>query len=132
MHFTVQWRVEGRVAHVQLFESGTDGLPELDCLLLNILDHADNPVHFIFDSRVSSRSVNVRLQEITAMHTRHHPNLGWVMVTGELDPISRSLAALAARLSRTRLRIVDSVEDAMKTLARLEPSLPWITAPKEG
>jgi hypothetical protein len=125
MPFEFAWLLPDRIIYT--CETGilTEGeIVSFDQALCCYLDAASAPtVHLVID--VEEVSI---LPSVASMVRRFtfpdHPKLGWsVAVTDDMNEIARKIVAVAQERTGQGLCEVDSIEEALATLRRVDPSL---------
>ena len=124
MPYEASWLVEGRI--VMIVGSGnlskTD-IDRMDADMLAYLEDSDaERVHFIFDA--SGMVKLPGLSVMSEMRAPKHPAMGWNIVAGDLNRLTRFLVATVARFNRVRFRTFDSVDEAIDFLWNADTTLP--------
>jgi len=123
-YYELNWLEEG---HVLLAKMQTT-IPEseFEAMDQDFLDHfaqsKSNFVHTIFDM-----TENVDMPDLKRMvdfEFVKSPKLGWTLVAGQLNPVTKFLIVMSAKINRTRFRAFETVEEAVDFIYTVDSSLP--------
>ena len=124
MPYEASWLVEGHV--VIIVGSGNLSKADIDRMDADMLAYLEGSdagwVHFIFDA--SGMVKLPGLSVLSEMRAPQHPAMGWNIVAGELNRLTRFLVATIARLNRVRFRTFDNVDAAIDFLWNADSTLP--------
>lgn len=128
MNYQITWYVEGRVVLSQHLHTATPAdVAQMDVEYLALLEQADVPlVHFIFD--MSQQDSVPDLKTMANMQFTKHPRMGWSIVVGTLNPITRFLVSTVAQINKARFRSFTTLEEALRFLQDIDASLPDLMA----
>lgn len=125
MPYQLTWRVPQRVIYEQLSgQIGIGDIQDIQDLFHQYLAQGQAPVHLIVDMReVTDYPLNLA-QIKNQMITTDRTPLGWIMIVNQ-NPMPKFLTSVATQLSitNTRLRMVDSPEQAFALLQEYDPAL---------
>lgn len=126
MSYFVNWLVEDRVVYASASgDMAADAVQDLMQTIVTALTAStDEMVHVIGDlSALGDYPTRLQeMQELTA-DVLAHPRLGWVLLYGRMDEITQFLATVLATNTRTSLRLIQTRDEALHFLARVDPSL---------
>jgi len=125
MSIETSWLVENEVMVVKM--SGTltlDDMRKGTVTSLDALEHATSKVHQIIDlSEVKSLPNNIAEFGKLAQPANEHPMMGWVIVHGIQNKLIKFIATMTGHVSKTKLKVVDSRQEAIDVLKRLDITL---------
>ena len=137
MPVTSQWIIPNTALHIRI--SGDFSLHELQQMgthISTLITRKDNHlVHVIFDmSEMKQMPHQIKPVYDASQAFMKHPNIGWVLVSGCNDRISRMIISMVVQMFQTRFRYCQSIEDALRNLKDIEPGLPisvsWTPPPQ--
>jgi hypothetical protein len=132
MGVRAQWYVENRVAMVILTGKPTaDELRAADGDLIRMMQSVpDQTVHLMLDA--SDAQAMPPFAALRNLGSRKQPNKGWVIIFGDISPLIRAVAEIAARALRDNMRMFRYRSDALRYLKSVEPelALPTENSPK--
>jgi hypothetical protein len=82
------------------------------------------PVHLVVDTTTLGKYPN-SLKEIRNVSSRYmaNPNLGRIVVVSAANPVTRFIASTLTQLAGIRLRLVDTLDEALMTLKQVDETL---------
>lgn len=128
MSHKVRWLIEDRV----VFHKHSTTLIKDDILLMfsktiDMMSSVDEPVHIVADlSEVKSLTPdfgNISELKKISQSFLEHPNLGESIFYGSSNKIVNFFGNILFQLAKREWKSVDSYEDAVNTLIRLDPAL---------
>jgi hypothetical protein len=134
MPIEFSWFLEGRVVYIRL-----GGTPDLETMLsvdqelVNYLDRGTAPtVHCIINNCWTERLPAAPKIMVTDFKSPRHPRIGWMMVYGMQDGTARQAASVTSQVMRVRHKMVESLDDALVTLNRIDTTLPNLRELRQG
>jgi hypothetical protein len=127
-HITT-WIHDKRIIYVQLM--GEFAMGDVDTfgqeLITQYLDVGQKPVHLVVDIREMSGFPThlARLAQAAAPMDKH-PNMGWQIVIGKPNALFGFLANVLTKISNVNYRNVDTLEEAVAMLQKVDLSLDGI------
>ncbi|PJF39727.1 MAG: hypothetical protein D6737_18295 [Chloroflexi bacterium] len=134
MPFEVSWYLENRVVLVQpKGMMASADMAEMNTEILKLIhagrDAGTDKVHTIIDVRALQRMpVNISGLSDTLKHVKD-PAQGWIIMVGAKSSI-RFLARIVSQIARADFCAVETFDDGIATLQRLDASLPKLTPQK--
>jgi len=128
MPYKHNWYIEGHIVSAEVWGDQTlDEMDQSNADLLEFIEEFDHPtVHVIInDDRLNSIPVSlINLRETLTYST--HPKLGWVVMTGvPKNSIVDFLVGMLAKLVRARYIRVQSFDEALNYLHKVDPTINW-------
>lgn len=122
--YEIGWHTEGHIVVVTMHETV---LPEeytaMDEAFMQYVNEAKGAlVHFVYS--MSDEIVASELSHMTDLQFAKHPAMGWSIMIGEMNPITRVMITLAAKINRARFKMVGSVDEAIDFLYTVDANLP--------
>jgi|SRR5688572_10543448 hypothetical protein len=123
MGMQARWFIENRVAIVELTGKPTDtefraGDEELVKMMQSV---PGQTVHLLLD--FSNATSLPPFNALRTLQSRRQPNKGWVIIFGEISPLIRAIAELAARALGDKMHMFRYRRDAMRFLKQIEPEM---------
>jgi hypothetical protein len=129
MPFEVTWLVEDRIILSRVWgtdASTADELKPYDAAIVNLLDASKaEQVHMVFDARKAESMPSIGA--FRAFTFPKHPKFMWTVSLRTSNRLITILIAATTQLFRTRIRYVDTPQDAIAFLRNLEADLPDLT-----
>jgi hypothetical protein len=127
MPLQVSWIVENRIIHISSDgEVGDQDLLNIDPIMVDYINQSEAPlVHIIL---TGSASIPVGFKTVKSLEWPQHARFGWTVLVGLTNPLFRMIAAAGASLFKTRLRNVDTLEEALVFLQEVDSTLPSLEA----
>ena len=126
MSYTSDWPIPERVILFMLGETYTiEDAGLLNQQLLEILNHAEQPIHMMVDLN-ALRHYPMRLTEEVWSITKclRHPMLGWmIVVNNSANPMAHLIASVVGKTTGVKMRFEKSQSDALESLTRVDTSL---------
>jgi hypothetical protein len=125
MPYTLSWYLPGRII---LCEG--DGTIESDEVYTFTQDASamvasGRPlVHIIFDFRQVQKIASVPQALKTLQKNPPHPDMGWVIFVGKLNPVLTTFFDMVGMLLRLRYRHFDTLEEGLAFLRERDTTLP--------
>jgi len=123
------WLVEGKVILIEM--SGELSLEELQASAaqsLDALNQANETLHQIIDfTHASSLANNLSDLSKLSRPVNEHPLLGWVVMYGIQNKLIKFLTTMTGQLTNSKLKSVDTREDATAFLQHVEPLIVFET-----
>lgn len=131
MPIKIYWLLENRVSYFKYIGDITlEELAEASEMGIRMLEESTNTllVHTIQDGEaMGSFPRNLaQVNEITKQ-SHAHERMGWMVSSNTLDPITRFVAETVGKLSKTRQRFTDTVEEALTFLNYVDSTLPELS-----
>jgi len=119
------WLIEGKV--ISIITMGDVTLDDLKLsakLTSGILDTSDTTVHLIVNLAQTYEFAS-DISEINVFMTpiNRHPRMGWSIVYRAQNKLVRFIITLASQITRSRVRVVNTRNDAINALMKLDPAL---------
>jgi hypothetical protein len=122
----VSWFIENRLIEVKF--TGDITAEDLEhgakqvAVLLNQTTHA--PVHVLHDyGAMTDFPRNLNLVRVVSKVSLSHPRRGWIVAHSIQQSLARFIATGAAHLSKAKIHILDTREQALTFLKRIDPAL---------
>lgn len=77
-------------------------------------------LHIIIDGRQATRLPHLKVMTDIPVDAKR----GWLIIIGMDQPLLRFMASLVVQMTRTELKFVDSLPEALDVLRRVDQSLP--------
>jgi len=127
MPFEQSWLVEGAVIHAYYYDEMTiDEISEsIQDTIWRLETSERSLIHIMLDvSDLMSHPTNIG--EITKVirPMLNHERVGWVLLFGDVDPITKFVAQVTTQLFKTRFRILEDKEGALAFLRGIDQTLP--------
>jgi hypothetical protein len=81
-------------------------------------------VHVIFDFRQVQKLASVPQALKTLQQNPPHPDMGWVIFVGKLNPMLTTFADFVGMMLRLRYRRLDTIDEAVSFLRERDATLP--------
>jgi hypothetical protein len=92
---------------------------------VRLVQEGTAPVHHVIDA-VRLGKVELNLKQLSEIVTLlREPNLGWVVLIGG-NVITRFLASVMTQQDPVKFRVVDTLDDAVQLIKRMDTTLPDI------
>lgn len=112
----VGWLVEGQILLVELEENTQNLLGLYDARVLQYLDASPVPLDIVVVPPVGENKPP-SLKQVTSLKFLRHPRLGTLVIIGvEQAPVPRFIMQVMASITGIRVRGVETVEGAVKSL----------------
>ncbi len=124
MPYQLSWYQPDRIVLMEL--TGLLATTEVQPLITAAGDYVQNGkplVHFLLDTTQLQKIESVPEILKVVQHNPPHPNMGWMLVIGAMNPLVRFFLDFAGMLMRARYRRFDTREQALKFLADMDSSL---------
>ncbi len=93
-------------------------------MTLEVLENADHTIHEIIDqSEVANIPNNINEINSFTSPVTNHDKMGWIIIYGRQNKLLKFIASIAGHVTCSNNRLVDTRQDAIKSLIKLEPSL---------
>ena len=126
MSYAIDWYIENRVIYGRLWNRiAEEDIQTYAAQVRALVAQGEPPIHIILDDS-DLIDDHVTLGRVRAFSD--HPDVGWVVLAGELDRAANLGEGLLARLLRLRSRRVPTVEDAIAFLRERDPGVDWDSA----
>jgi hypothetical protein len=124
MSYQIAWCIEGHIVRVQIEdELSSDEVAVLDHEMMQFLEQSAGPlVHFVF--HIVNLKKYPSLKSLASMRAGRHTNMGWNIITGNINPMVKFLAGTASQVYRSRFQPFDTFEEAVAFLYKVDASLP--------
>jgi hypothetical protein len=130
MPYTMNWYLPERIVHS--VGTGVMVLADVRGFLDDgyaMIDQGKPLVHLIVDissvGKVESIPQSLRMVRGSTIH----PNMGWVIFVGRMNPVVTLLANLAGAIIQSRYRRCDTLDDALEFLKERDASLAGMETP---
>ncbi|MBA3871478.1 MAG: hypothetical protein H0X30_20225 [Anaerolineae bacterium] len=120
----LSWYLENRVLlMINYGEVADQDLFDLDQTIIDYLDNCTVPlVHTIIDHRKGMNSPSVK--GLTKLRWPKHPKVGWMIMIGMKNPLQRFVVAVSTSFFKTRMRMFNSMDEALNFLNDVDSTLP--------
>ena len=124
MSSQLSWYLENRVMQiVNQGELRDQDLFDLDGSAIQYMEQCSVPlVHLIIDHRLGSNSPSAK--GLMQLKWPKHPKMGWIVMIGLANPLQRFVTAVASNFFKTRLRMVNTLDEALDFLNEVDSTLP--------
>lgn len=127
-----QWYVPERVVRVRFYGKLTlDEIVDAFATSAELVDATSAPpVHFIHDwTELDSFPTNIiDIRRSTTVRVKDPKRIGWVVAYAKNDQILQSMSNIVFQLFRIRFQMVDSADEAVAFLQRMDSKLPPLPA----
>ena len=124
MPIEYSWLVKGRV--VAMKSSGqltAEDLKGEESIMTNYLEHATAPLlHIVADQTGLEKFPDLKL--MSSSKWPKDPRVGWFVMYGLNNKVLSFVASVGAQLFRMRIRMVNTRQDALEFLRRVDSTLP--------
>lgn len=120
------WHIPNRIAHVRFqTEITTAHLTTINDNFIAAYQHHPYPIHEIItlDPSTAMQINALEIKKITPYIS--HPQMGWLVVYGQLNKPLRFMGVFMSNLTPIRIKIVDTLEDAFAFLKEQDQTIPW-------
>ena len=122
----LSWYLEGRIIRLSFIGNVTE--EDLAVVNQNVSTYLDDAgtavIHLVVDDTRMDKTPPIFSVPKNISFTKN-PRLGWIIVFGMRDDaLIRMFSAISAQVLKTRYRFVNSMNEALKTLNRVDPTLP--------
>jgi hypothetical protein len=126
MNYEISWLLKGRIVLHQTFALPTqDDVAQMDEQFLDYLEQAEAPLlHFIYD--MSAQDKVPDLKTMANMEFTRHPAMGWAIVIGTVNPMTKFLITTVSQINKTRFRMFTTREEALAFLQEVDNTLPQL------
>jgi hypothetical protein len=126
------WLLEDKVSYLVFSGDVTlDELHEGNAVGIAMMESAPDTllIHSIHDAHnVTSFPNSLKAVMDTARTSREHPQMGWSVSVGLANPITRFVVTMVEKLTQSRQRYIDTLDEALTFLNDVDPSLPDLHA----
>jgi hypothetical protein len=124
MSIQLSWYLENRVMLLVNHDQNTDqDMLAIDQPMINYLNQSNAPlVHVIMDNIGSTYTPSIKV--LKTLQYPKHPRLGWLILIGLINPFQRFIAAVVTTFFKTRLRMVNTMDEALDFLNEVDSTLP--------
>lgn len=124
MNYEVSWLLKGRIVlHRTLAPPSADDIAQMDADFLACLDQAEaSLLHFIFDMTTQDKVPD--LKSMSSMAFTDHPTMGWAIVVGSVNPVTKFLVSTVSQINKVRFRMFTSRAEALEFLQEVDDTLP--------
>jgi len=126
----LSWCLENRVLLMTNHGEVTDqNLFDLDQTIIDYMNSCTVPlVHTIIDHRKGLNSPSAK--GLTRLHWPKHPKVGWMIMIGMKNPFQRFVVAVSTSFFKTRVRLVNTMDEALNFLNDVDSTLPPLRSNK--
>jgi hypothetical protein len=133
MPYTVEWMVENRVilavcSGVFTTQDAINNTRESAALADQAAASGYSIVHAIANMLAVTKHFSLAEQFSIRNQMRTPANRGWVIIVSNPNSFVRFIGTVAIQLLNLRFRMVGSMEEALSTLQKLDPTLPDLSA----
>lgn len=123
MGYQTGWYIENRIIFTQYGEKITlEEMQNVNDDVQKLLDEGNAPVHIIFDvSQLKEFPIDLSKARETLAHFSH-PKMGWLIGYG-MNPVMKFLSTVIANMFGVQLKSVNSFDEALSLLKRIDFSL---------
>jgi hypothetical protein len=124
MPFEVSWYQPERV--VQLKTEGVLTPEDVAGIVANTgqtLIDSSTLVHFLVDTRNLQRIENIPAALKAVQSGPPHPNMGWMIVVGRMNPMVKFVLDFVGLLTKSRYRRFDTMPEALSFLKEIDGTL---------
>lgn len=121
MPYSVDWFRPNHVIQLELI--GNVSLEEakhINTELLALLGQAETTVHMVADATTLENFPKNILQIKNTQAYLQHPKLGWIFFISQPNPLIRFFATTIAQVIGTRLRIVETIDEAVTIIDKID------------
>ncbi|MEO0560923.1 MAG: hypothetical protein AAF125_02345 [Chloroflexota bacterium] len=131
MPVKIYWLVEHKVSYFKYIGDVTlEELQEAAEIGIQMLDEStDTPlVHTLQDGQAMTQFPSNLGQVAKLSRAAHtHPQMGWSISVGILEPITKFISATVSQIMRSRQRFTDTLPEALTFLNHVDATLPDLT-----
>jgi hypothetical protein len=128
MPIAFYWLLENKVSLLAFSGEVTlDELQEGNSIGIALMETSPETllVHSIHDaSNITSFPNNLKAVMDVTRTSREHPQMGWSVSVGLVDPITRFVVTMVEKVTRSRQRYTDTLEEALTFLNQVDATLP--------
>jgi hypothetical protein len=127
MPIRIDFLVDQHLSYTSVWDTmTTEQLRAYDVQAMKLLDASSYPLlHTIYDY-THAKSIPP-LREMLNLKAGKHPKVGWVVFVNVQDIMLRFILSSTAQLFRLRLRMMNSVDEALEFLQSVDSTLPNLT-----
>jgi hypothetical protein len=119
---TVGWYREKQIILAKVIgELSLSDISESSAQIITLLTQGSAPVHIIADITQMTRHPGIASEVMKASRYLNHPALGWLVISGEVSTLVRSILNIFERYGKTHIKTVASLEEAIRFLDDQEP-----------
>jgi hypothetical protein len=120
----LSWYLENRVMQIVNHGDVADqDLFDIDESVIQYIDQSSAPlVHLIVDHRNGNNAPSAK--GLTQLNWPKNPRLGWTILIGLKNPFQRFVTVVAANFFKIRLRLVNTMDEALDFLNEVDSTLP--------
>ncbi|MBA3873824.1 MAG: hypothetical protein H0X30_32225 [Anaerolineae bacterium] len=124
MPVQLSWYLENRVILMVNHDGSSDQeLLELDQPVINYLNQSNaSLVHLIWNNNDSKYMPSINATK--ALQFPKHPQFGWTITVGLNNPLQRFIVAVANAFFKSRVRMVNTMDEALDFLNEVDGTLP--------
>ena len=126
MPISISWIIEDKLLMVKMIGEVTmEELNDLTQNSLDILSQSAGEVHHQIIDLSETTKLPSHIKEIGDLTrpVNEHEAMGWVIMFGIKNQLLKFIATMATQLSRGKVKVVDSYDDALDTLKRVDAQL---------
>jgi len=124
MPYTISWYTPQRVVHMQV--EGLLATSEVESLIAEAgvyVSEGAPLVHFLVDTRTLQKIESVAEALKVVQGNPPHPNMGWMIVVGKMNPVVKFFLDFVGLLTKSRYRRFDTLPEAMDFLKETDQTL---------
>lgn len=121
-----RWEVPERVGIYDLGETySLEDADHLKLQMLEMLGHASQPVHIMFDiCTLKHFPMRMNSETWSMAEWMRHPKLGWlIIVNNGINPMANFMVTAVGKAIGVKTRFVKTREEAMEILLRIDQTL---------
>lgn len=123
MPHAITWLLPNRIIYFRVHGTVTSAeLPDTDSAVLTMLDESDaDKIHILFDDSDLVKMPGIN--EMMSLKYIRHARVGWI-ITPQRNAFIRFVGSVVGQTAGVKFRFVDSLEGGLKTLSKMDLSLP--------
>jgi hypothetical protein len=124
MPYKVSWYQPQRIAVIQV--EGLLTTPEVQSLIADAGTYVAEGtplVHFLVDTRTLQKVESVPEALKVVQGNPPHPNMGWMIVVGKMNPLVKFFLDFVGLLTKSRYRRFDAMPEALTFLKEIDGTL---------
>jgi len=122
--YTLEWHLKGYVLIARMPKTIPE--VELDAMDRDFLVHLEQTkgdfLHLVFDLTEQVRMPDLRRMQ--SLKFVHDARVGWILVAGNIHPVSKFLIVMMAKINRSKFQMFNTMPEAIDFLHSVDSALP--------
>ena len=128
MKSTTRWLVENKIIITDFVGDVTlDELKSNAMMVAKLLDESTSPLVHLLTNETDLISLPISIKQLSESSPfMEHPRMGWMIMYGNEDRLSKFKAAIVTGITKTRHRRFLTLEESLEFLVSVDKSLPTV------